>query len=60
MLLKRVTDGGQQLLDAMEIKSYFNAIGFSMCSEPLERTRFLTFERQSKKLDCSILLLLAI
>ena len=30
-----------------------------MCSEPFERTTFLTLEIQSKRLNCSILLLLA-
>ena len=29
-------------------------------SEPFESTRFLTFESQSKKLNCLVLLLLAI
>ena len=33
---------------------------FRKCSEPLESTRFLTFESQLKKSNCLILLLLAI
>ena len=33
-------------------------IKFRKFSEPFEKTRFLTFESQSKKLDCSILFFL--
>ena len=33
-------------------------ITFCTCSEPFERTKFLTFESQAKNLNCSILLLL--
>ena len=35
-------------------------ITFRTYLQPFERTRFLTFESQSKKIVCSILLLLAI
>ena len=35
-------------------------IAFHTCSKPIERTKFLTFESESKKFNCSILLLLAI
>ena len=38
----------------------WHLITFCTCSEKFESTRFLTFQSQLKKLNCSILLLLAI
>ena len=46
----------------LERKSYFNAVGsrFARVHSHLKELVFLTFESQSKKFNCSILLLLAI
>ena len=55
-LLKRITDGGlgpkPQLLGNFLEKNLFQChwITFSMCSEPFERPRFLTFESKLKKI----------
>ena len=72
MQLKRLTEGGlgakppatgRIFVIFLKNKSYFVIIGSHFartCLQPFVATRFLTFESQLKKLNCSVLILLAI